>query len=97
MSDDFIDFELDQLPYSPERERYRRYLNAEAARGARKVVISMIEQGMLPPEAIDDWPEPPVTDTAEEIVDPFPPETRARFTKMWNDLLNGALPTYPEG
>ena len=53
---------------------------------------------MLPPEAIDDWPDPPVTDTAEEIVDPFPPERRALFAKMWDDLLNGikAAP-HPEG
>jgi hypothetical protein len=93
MTESFIDGLLDLLPDTPERERYREYIHAAADAGVARVIGGMIDEGMLPADAMPfaERIQPrPILGPAPPC--PFPPVMQDKLADMWQRLLNGEPP-----
>ena len=92
MPGDLIDEVIDELPATPERERYRQYLHAKTDLDVRRVIASAIDDGTLPPEAL------PFAERIKPIEVPdydpasyeFAPVVDAYFAQLWEDVTKWA-------
>ena len=90
----FLDELLDELPATTERELYRQHVNATADAGARRFIASMIDDGLLPAEALPfherirpiEMPVPGYDPRSYEFAG-YVGETMARF---WYSIVNAA-------